>query len=141
MSRLPIFWILMALLLSPFVAGAEAAERPNFVLCMADDQGWGDVGYNGHPVLKTPTLDAMAAANLRFDRFYAAAPVCSPTRGSVVTGRHPNRFGCFSWGNTLRPPEVTIAEALQTAGCTTGYFGRWHLGPVGPGSHVSPGKS
>jgi len=120
---------------------AGSKTRPNIVLCMADDQGWGDVGYNGHPVLKTPTLDMMAASGLRFDRFYAAAPVCSPTRGSVLTGRHPNRFGCFSWGHTLRPQEVTIAEALKAAGYTTGHFGKWHLGPVRADSQVCPGKS
>jgi arylsulfatase A-like enzyme len=119
----------------------KAAGRPNIILCMADDQGWGDVGYAGHPVLKTPNLDSMAAAGLRFDRFYAAAPVCSPTRGSVMTGRHPNRFGCFQWGNTLRPQEVTIAEALKAAGYVTGHFGKWHLGAVRRGSPVNPGAS
>jgi len=116
-------------------------RKPNIVLCMADDQGWGDVGYYGHPVLKTPNLDAMAAEALRFDHFYAAAPVCSPTRGSVMTGRHPNRFGDFKWGNTLRPQEITIAEALKTVGYTTGHFGKWHLGPVLKGSPVNPGAS
>jgi arylsulfatase A-like enzyme len=115
--------------------------RPNIVLCMADDQGWGDTAYNGHPDLQTPNLDAMAAAGLRFDRFYAAAPVCSPTRGSVMTGRHPNRFGCFSWGRTLRPQEITIAERLQAAGYATGHFGKWHLGSVLKGSPVNPGNS
>lgn len=108
---------------------------------MADDQGWGDMAYYGHPVLKTPNFDAMAAETLRFDRFYAAAPVCSPTRGSVMTGRHPNRFGCFKWGHTLRPQEITIAEALKTAGYTTGHFGKWHLGPVYKDSPVNPGAS
>jgi arylsulfatase A-like enzyme len=116
-------------------------ERPGIILCMADDQGWGDVGYNGHPVLKTPNLDAMAAAGLRFDRFYAAAPVCSPTRGSVLTGRHPNRFGCFKWGHSLRPQEVTIAEVLRKAGYATGHFGKWHLGSVRKGSPVNPAAS
>ena len=77
-------------------------KLPNIILCMADDQGWGDMGYNGHPVIQTPNFDAMAAETFRFDRFYAAAPVCSPTRGSVMTGRHPNRFGCFSWGGDVR---------------------------------------
>lgn len=120
---------------------ARSPARPNIVLCMADDQGWGDVAYNGHPVLKTPNLDAMAAAGLRLDRFYAAAPVCSPTRGSVMTGRHPNRFGCFSWGHTLRPQEITVAEALKTAGYATGHFGKWHLGPVRADSTVCPGAS
>ena len=122
-------------------ARGAAAPRPNIVLCMADDQGWGDMAYNGHPVLKTPHFDRMAAEALRFDRFYAAAPVCSPTRGSVMTGRHPNRFGCFRWGHTLRPQEITIAEALKTAGYATGHFGKWHLGPVRKGSPVTPGES
>ncbi len=120
---------------------AAPSKTPNIVLCMADDQGWGDMAYNGHPVLKTPNFDAMAAEALRFDRFYAAAPVCSPTRGSVMTGRHPNRFGCFKWGHTLRPQEITIAEALKKAGYATGHFGKWHLGSVRKGSAVNPGAS
>lgn len=119
----------------------EAGEKPNIILVMADDQGWGDMAYNGHPVLKTPNFDQMAASGLRFDRFYAAAPVCSPTRGSVLTGRHPNRFGCFTWGYSLRPQEVTIAEALKRAGYRTGHFGKWHLGSVREDSPVSPGYS
>jgi len=122
-------------------SGTGFSRKPNIVLCMADDQGWGDMAYNGHPVLKTPNFDAMAASALRFDRFYAAAPVCSPTRGSVMTGRHPNRFGCFKWGHTLRPQEITIAEALKTAGYVTGHFGKWHLGSVRKGSPVNPGAS
>ena len=67
------------------------ADKPNIVLIMTDDQGWGQTGYMNHPVLKTPNLDAMAANGLRFNRFYAAAPVCSPTRASVLTGRTNNR--------------------------------------------------
>ena len=118
-----------------------ADERPNFILCMADDQGWGDTGYNGHPLLKTPVMDEMARTGLRFDRFYAAAAVCSPTRGSVMTGRHPNRFGCFAWGHTLRPQEITIAEALKKAGYTTGHFGKWHIGSVRADGAASPGNS
>ncbi len=121
-------------------ASARSSRRkPNIVLCMADDQGWGDMAYNGHPVLKTPNFDAMAAEALRFDHFYAAAPVCSPTRGSVMTGRHPNRFGCFKWGYSLRPQEISVAEALKTVGYVTGHFGKWHLGSVMKGSPVSPG--
>jgi len=132
-----------ALLVAVWMASTAAthAAQPNIVLCMADDQGWGDTAYNGHPLLKTPHLDAMAAAGLRFDRFYAAAPVCSPTRGSVMTGRHPNRFGCFSWGRPLRPQEITIAERLQAVGYATGHFGKWHLGSVLKGSPVNPGNS
>ena len=117
----------------------QAAPRPNVILCMADDQGWGDVHYNGNTVLETPVLDEMAATGIRFDRFYAAAPVCSPTRGSVLTGRHPNRFGCFTWGYDLRPEELTLAEVLRDHGYRTGHFGKWHLGDVYRGSPVSPG--
>jgi len=116
-------------------------ELPNIILCMADDQGWGDMAYYGHPVLQTPHFDAMAQEAMRFDHFYAAAPVCSPTRGSVMTGRHPNRFGCFKWGHSLRPQETTIAEALKSAGYVTGHFGKWHLGSVQTGSPVNPGAS
>ena len=124
-------------------ADAAEAKRPNIVLVMADDQGWGDVGYNsrGLSEVKTPVLDEMAAASLQFNRFYAAAPVCSPTRGSVMTGRHPNRFGCFSWGRSLRPQEITIAEVFKKSGYTTGHFGKWHLGSVRADSEVCPGNS
>ncbi len=118
-----------------------AAASTNVVLCMADDQGLGDMGYTGHPRIQTPTFDAMSREGLRFDRFYAAAPVCSPTRGSVMTGRHPNRFGCFRWGHTLRPQEITVAEALRSAGYRTGHFGKWHLGSAVARSPVSPGNS
>jgi arylsulfatase len=118
-----------------------SSKKPNIVLCMADDQGWGDMGYYGHPVLKTPNFDDMAASALRFDRFYAAAPVCSPTRGSVMTGRNPNRFGCFKWGYSLRPQEITLPEALKKIGYVTGHFGKWHLGSVLKGSPVNPGAS
>ena len=137
---------LMFLTLMGCVAGtpdgvAAPLSRPNIILCMADDQGWGDMGYNGHEVLQTPNFDRMAREGVRFDRFYAAAPVCSPTRGSVLTGRHPNRFGCFSWGYPLRPQEIALAEALKSAGYATGHFGKWHLGSVFKGSPVNPGNS
>jgi arylsulfatase A-like enzyme len=99
------------------------------------------MAYNAHSVLKTPNFDAMATSGLHFDRFYAAAPVCSPTRGSVMTGRHPNRFGCFTAGNTLRPQKVTTAEALKTAGYVTAHFGKWHIGSVQKDNPVNPGNS
>jgi arylsulfatase len=123
------------------IPSVRAAEPPNVVLVMADDQGWGDMGYYGHPHLKTPHFDALAREGIRFDRFYSAAPVCSPTRGSVMTGRTPNRFGCFKWGYPLRPQEVTLAEALKGAGYRTGHFGKWHLGSVQKASPVCPGAS
>ncbi len=144
MKRISVYLLAFFLFLTATQCSPEHKDsnnRPNIILCMADDQGWGDMAYNGHPVLQTPNFDAMAAEALRFDRFYAAAPVCSPTRGSVMTGRHPNRFGCFSWGRTLRPQEITIAEVLKEAGYVTGHFGKWHLGSVRIGSPVNPGAS
>jgi len=105
-------------------------NAPNIILTMTDDQGWGDVSYNGHPVLRTPNIDAMAANGVRFDRFYAAAPVCSPTRASVLTGRHPHRYRCFSFCYDLPLRAVTIAEALKPVGYATGHFGKWHLGGI-----------
>jgi arylsulfatase A-like enzyme len=94
---------------------------------MADDQGWGDTSYNGHPELKTPNLDALAKSGLRFDRFYTAHFNCSPTRGSVMTGRHPARYGTFGPGSPIRAQELTVARVLQSAGYATGHFGKWHL--------------
>ncbi len=116
-------------------------DRPNVILCMTDDQGWGDTGYNGHKFVKTPVLDEMATSGLRLNRFYAATPLCSSTRGSVMTGRHPNRFGCFSANMSIRPEETTLAEVLQKAGYATGHFGKWHLGPVKAGTPINPGAS
>ncbi|QDT53316.1 Choline-sulfatase [Caulifigura coniformis] len=132
---------LIALIVGLLLAKPTHAAPPNFVLCMADDQGWGDMAYNGHPALKTPVFDELAKSAWRFDRFYAAAPVCSPTRASVMTGRTPNRMGAFSWGWTLRPQEITVAEALKSAGYATGHFGKWHLGSLRADSPVSPGQS
>lgn len=118
---------------------AAAPRRPNIILCMGDDHGWNETGYNGHPYVRTPVLDDMAARGLRFDRFYAAAPVCSPTRGSVMTGRHPNRCGIFAPNFSIRPQEITIPQLLKTAGYACGHFGKWHLGPVKAGSPTNPG--
>lgn len=120
-------------------SAAAAAEGPNVVLVMADDQGWGDMAYNGHPHLKTPHFDALARDGIRFDNFHAAAPVCSPTRASVLTGRHPNRTATFKWGHPIRPQEVTLAEVLKAAGYRTGHFGKWHLGSVQKAGKSTPG--
>ncbi len=139
-------FVAFALILAPGCSrapeqAAAPSPRPNIVLVMADDQGWGDMAYNGHPKLITPNFDKAAATGLRFDRFYAAAPVCSPTRASVMTGRHPNRSGVFKWGWPIRPQETTIAEALRAAGYATAHFGKWHLGSVRRGSPVNPGHN
>ena len=114
---------------------------------MTDDQGWGQTGYYNHPVLKTYNLDDMAKNGIRFDRFYASAPVCSPTRASVLTGRSNDRTGVLTHGYALRTQEKTIAQALKKAGYSTGHFGKWHLnGLRGPGVPIlkafnhNPGK-
>ena len=112
--------------------------RPHVVLVMADDQGWGDTGYNGHPFVRTPTLDAMAAEGFVFDRFYAAAPVCSPTRASVLTGRTPVRTKVTNHGRYMRPEERTLAETLRASGYVTGLFGKFHLGSAQPDSPCNP---
>ncbi len=106
---------------------------------MSDDHGWEETGYNGHPHVKTPILDEMAAAGLKFDRFYAAHPNCSPTRASFLTGRHPNRMGTFAPGWSLRPEEQTIAHLLSKDGYHCVHLGKWHVGPVKAASPVSPG--
>jgi len=109
----------------------KGIDKPNIILCMADDMGWGDAGFNGNSIIKTGNLDAMAEAGLRFRRFYSGAPVCSPTRGSCLTGRHPYRYGIF-FANVghIRKEEITLAEALKTQGYVTGHFGKWHLGTL-----------
>lgn len=122
--------ILASLTLSAALSNAEDT-RPNIILVMTDDQGIGDVAYYGNPVVKTPNLDSMAAEGVRLDRFYAAAPVCSPTRGSCLTGRHPFRYG-IEWAgeNGLPAGEITLAETLSKAGYATGHFGKWHIGQM-----------
>tara|TARA_R110000850_G_scaffold54619_1_gene130003 strand:- start:248 stop:1657 length:1410 start_codon:yes stop_codon:yes gene_type:complete len=123
------------------VAIAQADDRPNILLVMADDQGYGDAGFTGHPFVKTPHLDAMAKDGVVFNRFYAGAPVCSPTRASVMTGRTPMRTNVPNHGHYMRPDEVTIAEVLKGAGYVTGHFGKWHIGSVQAESPTCPGKA
>lgn len=129
MKRIALAPVLAALvvLARPAAAASENPARPNIILCMTDDQGWGDTSYNGLKKIRTPSLDAMAAAGLRFDRFYAAHPSCSPTRASVMTGRNPNRCGVFWPGMALRKQEVTLAQVVKQAGYGTAHFGKWHL--------------
>ena len=129
---------LVSVLLAACTA-ASAGERPNIILLMGDDHGWDETAYNGHPYLHTPVLDEMASVGLRMDNFYSAHPSCSPTRGSVITGRHPVRYGTFSPNWSLRPEEISVAKLLGEAGYTSGHFGKWHLGPVKAGSPTNPG--
>ncbi|MCH1408824.1 MAG: sulfatase-like hydrolase/transferase, partial [Verrucomicrobiales bacterium] len=120
-----------------FASMAIAAEKPHIVFVMADDQGWGQTSYNNHPDILTPHLDEMAANGLRFNRFYAGASNCSPSRATVLTGRSNDRTGVQNHGYPLRLQEKTIAQALRNAGYKTGHFGKWHLnGLRGPGVPV-----
>ena len=118
--------------LTAFVLITHAVEKPNFILMMADDLGWGELAYNGlNPHIKTPNLDEMSRNGIRFDRFYSASAVCSPTRASVMTGRNPTRQGIANANaGHMLPEEITIAEAVKTVGYTTGHFGKWHLGTL-----------
>ncbi|MBT3469415.1 MAG: sulfatase-like hydrolase/transferase [Opitutae bacterium] len=123
--------IMIPMLATSIVALATISGSPNIILCMTDDQGWGDTGYNGHPHLKTPNLDRMSRDGVTFTRFYSAAAMCSPTRGSCYTGRNPYRFGItFAMKGMLEPKELPISTVLKEKGYTTGHFGKWHLGTL-----------
>lgn len=113
--------------------GENLSRHPNVILIMADDLGYGDVGFTGNRVVQTPSLDQMARDGVVFRNFYTASAVSSPTRGSVLTGRAPFRYGILAAHTAgMRRGEVTIAEALQKEGYATGFFGKWHLGGVVP---------
>jgi arylsulfatase A-like enzyme len=126
-------------LLFTLTSSLFGADQPNIILMMADDHGWEETGYNGHPHVKTPVLDEMAASGLRMNRFYAAHANCGPTRASFLTGRHPNRMGTFTPGWSIRPEEISIAHQLKQAGYHCAHFGKWHVGPVKASSPTSPG--
>ena len=109
----------------------QGAPRPNIILLMADDLGYGDVGFTGNTKVITPHLDQLSRDGVTFDQFYAAAPLCSPTRASCLTGRSPFRQGIFAAHTAgMRHAETTIAEILEKEGYQTGFFGKWHLGWV-----------
>jgi arylsulfatase A-like enzyme len=125
--------LITLLLLNPLVA----AEQPNIVIIYADDLGYGDLGCYGHPSIRTPHLDRMAAEGMRFTEFYSAAEVCTPSRTALLTGRYPIRSGmCHDQFRVLRnnsigglpAQEITIAEMLKPAGYSTAIIGKWHLG-------------
>ena len=116
------------------VSGEQANERPNVILFMSDDQGMGDFGFTGNPVLDTPRLDELAAECPRVERFYVS-PVCSPTRACLMTGRYNHRTRAIdTWigRSMMEPEERTLAELLGAAGYRTGLFGKWHLGDCYP---------
>src|SRR5206468_20782 len=109
---------------------APAADRPNVLIVITDDQGFGDLGAHGNPVIKTPNLDAFTKQSVWLKNFYVS-PVCSPTRSSLLTGQYNYRTGVtdtFLGRAMMRPDVKTLPEYLAGAGYRTGLFGKWHLG-------------
>ncbi len=130
----------------------EQKEKPNIVFILADDLGWADLPVYGNKFNEAPNLDRLASEGIRFTNAYAACPVCSPSRASIQTGQYPARVGVIDWiPGHWRPYEkvivpknrtqylpsevITIGEAMKSAGYTTGYFGKWHLGDIKPEYH------
>jgi len=115
---------------------ADDVQKPNVVILFADDLGFGDLGCFGHPTIRTPNLDRMAAEGQKWTQFYAAASVCTPSRAALMTGRLPIRSGMCGNRRVLFPDsigglpaeEITLAEALKTRGYATACVGKWHLG-------------
>ncbi|MGX5853576.1 sulfatase family protein [Dyadobacter jiangsuensis] len=122
-----------AVLLASLTAQAQNHRKPNIVVILADDLGYGDIGTFGATDIRTPNIDGLAANGIKLTSFYSTSPVCSPTRAALITGRYPRRLGIdhvfFPESFTGIPPEeVTIAEALKGNGYRTAIFGKWHLG-------------
>ena len=120
---------------------AASTRRPNVLIVIADDQGFGDLGVHGNPVVQTPHLDRLAKEGVRLTNFYVS-PVCSPTRASLLTGRYSYRTGVvdtFLGRSLMHSGEVTLAEMLKAAGYRTGIFGKWHLGDNHPMRPIDQG--
>lgn len=125
----------------------DKKHAPNIVFFLIDDLGWKDTGGTGSPFYETPNIDRLAASGMQFTYAYAASPVCSPTRASIMTGKHPARLNITDWipgddpkdrkllgpqdQHVLPLEEMTIAEVLKEKGYATGFFGKWHLGKRG----------
>lgn len=134
MLRTPLLLALGLLIATPELFSAEAAKRPNVLVIITDDQGYGDFSIHGNPHLQTPHIDALGKSGVRFERFFVNS-FCAPTRAALLTGRYPLRTGCHGVTHTreaIRPEEVTIAEVLKSAGYATACIGKWHNGEQYP---------
>ena len=132
-------WLLSfaALLGISLVSMAVDKRPPNFVIVLADDAGYGDLGCFGNQLIRTPNLDQMAKDGIRFTDFYVAQAVCSASRTALLTGCYPNRVGILGAlnpmsKNGISDKEMTIAQVLKTKGYATGIYGKWHLGHRAP---------
>ena len=124
--------LVLSLMLPALPVHGQATARPNILLVLADDLGYGDLGCYGHPTVRSPNIDRFAREGLRLTDCYSAAPNCSPARAGLMTGRTPTRVGIYNWIPTfcpmhLRKSEVTIASLLREAGYATCQVGKWHL--------------
>ena len=145
-------WLVVAAAACAPLGSGKRDSRPNVLFLLVDDLGWTDVGCFGSSFYETPSIDALAAGGMRFTNAYAACPVCSPTRASLMTGKYPQRTGITdyispnrgnqpeewkretallpaSYADRLPHEEVTLAEAFRSSGYATFFAGKWHLGP------------
>lgn len=128
--KVALFALLISVPLLTKSQEVDETEKPNVIVILTDDQGFGDLGFYGNPHVKTPTLDNFAKESVRFDQFIVS-PVCTPTRAALMTGRYPLRTGVrdtYRGGAIMNTGEVTIAEMLKQIGYKTGMVGKWHLG-------------
>lgn len=138
--------LLITLLCIALARANIPTPRPNIIVLLCDDLGYGDLSCFAHPEIHTPHIDQLAREGTRFTDCYSASPVCSPSRAGLMTGRTPNRLGIRDWippqsGIFLRPAEITVAQLLKKAGYRTFHAGKWHLNSRTDGSEPTPGDA
>jgi len=134
MKRYFYLFAVCAILYGPVAHAQATTQRPNVILIYADDQGWADLHSFGSNDLYTPVLDSLGKSGVRFTRFYAASPICSPSRASLLTGRYPQRAGLPEMASSLQGvdgmpgAQYTLGELFRDAGYQTAHIGKWHVG-------------